>query len=325
MTREELFVTLGDNPQAIDAILNRFAFPRVEQELAFMKRNNVTALGHTDPEYPQRLNEPECADTPTVLYYMGHADLNSPQSIAIVGSRRATEYGKAMAEKIVSLLPSDGPSVISGLAWGIDTASHKAAVNNDIPTVGVLGHGFDQIYPSANKSLARKMVDGCGALVTEYPGFTQMNPRFFPARNRIIAALSDLTIVVEAAESSGALITARYASGYHRKVFAIPGRAFDTYSVGCNALIAHHNAEIFSSVEDLFRQMNWNYTGHSSPYAMSPDELQLWNILNCENGLTLDDLIHNHGLKPQKIAALLLTMEIGGLIKCLPGGRYKSI
>lgn len=326
LTKEELYVIFGDNLRAIDAILTKQAFPRVEEELKFIEHYHIQALSYNDAAFPQRLNSSDCNDTPIVLYYLGKANLNATRSVAIVGTRKATDYGKSATEKIVQELPSEDTTIISGLAYGIDTAAHLASRKNNIPTIGVVGHGLDTIYPPQNRMLARNMIEQQGGIITEYPSKTPISPTNFPARNRIIAAMADATIVVEAAKKGGALITAQNALDYSRKLFAVPGRTNDTYSQGCNNLISSRKAQIYASTEDFFAEMNWEYNHTQNNFnKLTQEEQHILEILKCDTGLTKDEIVSKYNFESHKIDTLLLTLEFNDMIKCLPGGRYKTI
>jgi DNA processing protein len=250
--------------------------------------------------------------------------------LAIVGTRKATDYGKKMCEKIVADLSSHGVCIVSGLAYGIDTAAHKAAVQNNMPTFGVLAHGLDQLYPSANKPLASKMMNN-GGVVTEFPSGTNLDPAFFPRRNRIIAGMSDAVIVVESKVNGGGLITAEIANTYNRDVFAIPGRAGDKYSEGCNQLVKSNKAALVESGEDITYQLGWQKKDAAQKAAPSqlaifhelkPDEKELVNILQQNGKLPIDTICLRAKLPMSKVSSVLLNLEFQGLVRSLPGKMY---
>lgn len=328
MDKAALQEIFGTHKSIINAILEKTMMEEAEKETEFCLRNNITPLFCTDKDYPQRMNQPGCADTPVLIYRQGSCDLNPKKAVAIVGTRHATEYGKTTTQHIVEELSSEGATIISGLAYGIDTASHKAAVEMQLPTIGVLGHGLDQLYPPQNQELARAMLAN-GALVTEYPSFTNIHPSFFPARNRIIAALSDAVIVVEASEQGGALITAGIAESYHRDVFAVPGRLSDTYSQGCNNLIANNKALLYRNSNDLTYIMGWNRHKKGIQtklfLSLSKEEQPIYDIIKENDGLTMDELVAKMDTSIHKIAATLLSLELQGAITCLPGKIYKAL
>ena len=321
------------SPTTIEHIVNHEAYAQTEKEMAFMERNKIRALFCKDADYPQRLNRKECHDTPIILYYKGNANLNHKHVISVVGTRRATNYGRAVTERIISELEGDDIAVISGLAYGIDTAAHQSSLKYHIATVGVLGHGMDILYPSQNRALARQMVDNDGGLITEYPSGTAMHPAYFPARNRIIAAMSDATIVVEAAETGGALLTAGMATGYCRDVFAIPGRLEDEYSKGCNNLIADNKAYILRGIDDLAFIMGWKLNrSHSYENRqqelfcqLKTEEQKMVDLLHKEGEMTLDEIVEKSGLSLPKIATLMLSLDLKSVVKCLAGKKYKAL
>lgn len=326
---KELALTMRRHADVFDCIKNRTTFQRAEQELSFCEKHHITPRFFTQDDYPQRLNLASAEDTPPLLYTMGNADLNSRRIVSVVGTRRASEYGKELTRKLVEGMRDKGILVVSGLAYGIDTASHRSAVDCGISTVGVVAHGFDQLYPAQNRDLARQMVSGTGGLVTEYPSHTKIHPSFFPARNRIIAALSDAVVVVEAGEKGGALITANLANGYHREVFAFPGRVGDTYSVGTNRIISCNKAALIQSADDLFEQMGWEYSNtpkqprQQSLFAeMDPNESIVYNILQQNGSLCIEDIASRCELSTSTLASTLLSMELKDICRCLPGRRY---
>ncbi|MBQ6047243.1 MAG: DNA-processing protein DprA [Bacteroidales bacterium] len=328
MGHRELRELFGRHEETIGAIESGATLKRAEEELRFAERYGVDILFCRDEEYPQRLNRADCADTPVILYRKGKCDLNGRYSVGIVGTRKATVYGKETAERIVKDLKREGLTVVSGLAYGIDTASHRASVANGVATVGVLGHGLDMIYPSQNRSLAAEIVEKGGALVSEYMSGTKINPANFPARNRIIAALSDAVIVVEASEKGGALITANIANSYHRDVFAVPGRLEDTYSRGCLGLVAGNRATLYSSAKEFCYAMRWEEPAGGGEQqelfaTLNEEEREMARLLEEEGMMTIDEIYAKTTLPLPKIAKILMEMEFKSAVKCLPGKRYK--
>ncbi|MBR1766587.1 MAG: DNA-processing protein DprA [Bacteroidales bacterium] len=326
----ELKQAFGSHHTTLNAILSKSAFPRAEQELEFCQKNNITPLFFTDPEYPERLNRPETDDCPALLYVLGSANLNPERPVAIVGTRRATPHGRDNTHLLVQQLKAYDTPIVSGLAYGIDTASHTAALDFSLPTVAVLGHGLDRIYPAENRPLAKRIVAAGGALVTEYPSGTAINPRFFPARNRIIAALSDAIVVVEAAEKGGALITAAIAASYHRDVFALPGRLSDTYSRGTINLIATNRALLVRNADDIAFQLGWTLVGQQArlPFAeenvkLSVDEQKIVDTLRKNEHLTLDEIASATAMPLPKAASLLFNLEMSNTVQTLPGHLYR--
>lgn len=229
-------------------------FERVEKEIAFIEQYKISPLFITDAAYPQRLLQ--CYDAPTMLYYRGIADLNTSRIVAVVGSRMHTDYGKEICGKLVGDLADSGVLVVSGLAYGIDSLAHKCALDAQLNTVGVLAHGLDKIYPPGHTTMAKEMIEQ-GGLLTEFETKTKPDRHNFPSRNRIVAGMSDATIVVETDVKGGSMITAELANGYNKDVFAFPGRVADKKSSGCNYLIKTNRANLLTDGKQLLETMGW--------------------------------------------------------------------
>lgn len=325
----QLFGTHADIAEAIHA---GSTLQRAEEEVAFADRYHIQVLFCTDEAFPQRLNSGSCTDAPVLLYCRGNCDLNSPRTLAVVGTRRATAHGKESTRRIVEGLRDESVCIVSGLAYGIDTTAHVAALDCGLPTVAVLGHGLDRIYPPQNRALAQRIIQQGGALLTEYTSNTAINPGYFPARNRIIAAMGDGTLVVEAARKGGALITATIAGSYNREVMAVPGRPADTYSEGCNNLIVDHRASMVRNANDVRETMAWPRT-ETAPQGvqqelfveLSPTERQILEMITAQDTMTLDNLAIACVITLPRMAAILLEMELRGLVQALPGGRYQAL
>lgn len=302
------------------------ALLRAEKEVEKTEKEGVTILSYLDTDYPQRLKELE--DAPTILFYKGNADLNHHRIISLVGTRQATDYGRKVTEEIVSEIAKYNPLIISGLAYGIDIAAHRAALKNGLQTVGVFASGLDIIYPSVHKSTAQQM-ETQGGLLTEYPLGIKPDPRQFPERNRVVAGLSDAVIVVEAAEKGGALITADIANRYNREVFAVVGNIHNKYSAGCNLLIKKHQAHIYTSVADIIESLQWKegeeaskITGKKLTFELDSEEQIIYNLLVRNQEMHLDELGWQSQLGVSKVAGILLTMEFRNLVKALPGKKF---
>jgi DNA processing protein len=305
-------------------------FDRAEEELRFVKEHDIQVLFYSNNDYPQRLQH--CSDAPVLLYYKGSVSLNLPRSIAIVGTRSATEYGKLFTEKFITDLKEYAVTIVSGLAYGIDICAHKAAYRNEMPTIGVVAHGLDRIYPAPHKNFAVKMSER-GGLLTEYPAMTVPDRENFPSRNRIVAGISDATVVIEAAGKGGALITADIANSYNRDVFAVPGRVNDNFSTGCNEFIRQNRAALITSANDLLEMMGWldeNKVQTNSSHQRSlfiqlePEEEKLCSLLG-EGKSDADTLSWKSTLPLSKINSMLLQLEIKGAVKSLPGKMYQLI
>lgn len=320
----------GIGPAAAKAIVHHTVFERAEKELDFVEKNGISVLFYYDKLYPERLKR--CADSPLLLYYKGHADLNAARVISIVGTRNASEYGRCITEKLVEDLVAMDVLIISGMAYGIDICAHKAALKNQVPTVGVFGHGLDRVYPSIHASTAEKML-AQGGLLSEYISGTIPDKTNFPMRNRIVAGLADATIVVEASRKGGALITAGLANSYNRDVFAFPGRISDTYSQGCNTLIKINKAALIESAKDISYIMGWETEQNNKPAShqkklfleYTPEEKVIVDLFNGKEHLTIDAICYKSTFSPGKVAGVLLNLEFEGVVKALPGKMYQLV
>jgi DNA processing protein len=317
----------GIGNKLVEAILSQKVFDRADEEIAFIEENNIQPLFYLHRNYPARLKN--CVDSPIILYYKGTGDLNGQKVISIVGTRNATNYGKEVCEKIIGGLAAHNTMVVSGLAYGIDTCAHRNALEQNLKTVAVLGHGLDRVYPYLNRGLAEKMLDQ-GGLVSEFMSQTKPDRENFPRRNRIIAGMADATLVIEAAKSGGALITAEIANSYNRDVFSVPGRIGDTWSEGCNALIKTNKAHLVQAPEDIAYIMGWDASRKTNPkmqrqlfIELSPDEEKIVNVLRNVETIGIDDVGFNTGLPVSKVSSTLLNLEFQGLVKVLPGKVYK--
>jgi len=307
------------------------ALRRAELEMKFVEKYKIKAYFYLDVNYPQRLKN--CEDAPIVLYTKGLDCLDEPNALALVGTRNATPEGKENTENLVSQLSQSGhaPTIVSGLAYGVDIYAHRAALKHKLKTIAVLANGLDAIYPSAHAPAAREIVES-GALVTEFISQTPLNRKYFLQRNRIIAALSDATIVVESGEKGGALGTAAYANQYGREVFAFPGRITDKFSEGCNRLIRSGKAIIYQDVNDLLLTMKWENSKKDAAPKPAPtpllfdhfseEETQILNLLRLEGGLQIDAISHKTSLPMSKISSSLLNLEFSGAVKVRPGKVY---
>lgn len=304
------------------------ALKDAEQELKFIDDYKIQTLFFIEENYPKRLKN--CDDSPVMLYYKGNADLNVARTVAIVGTRKATAYGKELTRKLIQDLTGQNILIISGLAYGIDIAAHQSALENGLNTVGVLGHGLNIIYPEQHKPTAKKMVEQ-GGLLTEYISSEKMSPHNFPNRNRIIAGLSDAVVVIESGIKGGSVITAEIANTYSRDVFAYPGRTTDKLSTGCNFLIKTNKAAMIESGEDLLKAMMWNEDKNSQPNKaprqlslnLSAEEQKIFELLQSKGEAEIDFLFSSCGMSSGQLAGLLLEMELNGWIVALPGKRYR--
>ncbi|QNK61783.1 DNA-protecting protein DprA [Pedobacter sp. PAMC26386] len=309
-------------------ILRTNALTVAAAQLEFLNKHQIEVLFYTEANYPQRLKD--CYDAPVLLYYKGTASLNHSRIVSIVGSRRATSYGRMLCQQLVSLLQHYDVLVVSGLAHGIDIEAHRQSLAYKIPTIGVLGHGLDQIYPAVHRQTAGEMLKN-GGLLTEFPLNTVPEKGNFPMRNRVIAGLADVVVVVESAIKGGSLITAGIAESYHRDVFAFPGRTTDQYSQGCNFLLKTNRAGLINEAKDLVYYMGWEAvqlvipaipTG--IPVALSAAEIALVSLLQI-TPLGIDELGLKAGIQQHKLALHLLNLEMKGVLISLPGKIYQLI
>ena len=327
-TKAQLLKIEGIGNKIAESILHNNALVLAEAHLVFIEKHEIQVLFYGDDNYPKRLRN--CYDAPLVLYYKGTANLNHNRIVSVVGTRNATAYGKQLCRQLIEVLQPYNVVVTSGLAYGIDAAAHKQSIQLAVPTVGILGHGLDRIYPAVHKELTQKMVHN-GGLLTEFLPGTKPDRENFPKRNRIIAGIADVTVVVEASLKGGALITAEIANSYFRDVYAFPGRTTDEFSEGCNFLIKTNRAALINHAKDLIYYLGWDEEVVSKasiqtqlPLNLSKEELKIIEILQQET-MEIDELSLKVNLNTGKLAMLLLTLEMQGVLMVLPGKRYKIV
>lgn len=304
------------------------ALHRAAAEMEFITKNNIRVLTMQDDDYPARLRE--CPDAPIILYYKGEADLNQRHIINIVGTRHCTSYGQDLVRRLITDLRQFCPDVliVSGLAYGIDICAHRHALEMGFETVGVLAHGLDQIYPPHHRETAVEMVKH-GGLLTEYVSQTQALPNNFRQRNRIVAGISDATILVESAIKGGGLITCRIAQEYGRDVFAFPGAVGMPFSEGCHKMIRNNTAALITSAQDLVDSLGWQ-TLKQKPEAverelfpdLSTEEKAVVSLLQQTNDLQLNIISVKTDIPIGQLTALLFSLEMKGVVKPLAGGTY---
>ena len=304
-----------------------------EQEVAQCTQQNIEVITLSSPHYPERLRH--IYDAPIALFYRGTARLDSAKVISVVGTRQATTYGRQVTEELITALAQyDDLLIVSGLAYGIDIAAHRAALAAGLPTVGVMASGLDTIYPAVHRSDALNMLQQGGGLLTESPLGTKPDGPRFPARNRIIAGLSDAVVVVEAAEKGGALITAHLANDYDREVFAVPGSLYQKYARGCHRLIKEHKARLITESQDIVTMLNWDIPlernvrkAEPSPtvaVTLDQDEATVATLLDQHRpGMLLDDISWQSQIPVNKLAGVLLSLEFKQVIKALPGRQFQ--
>lgn len=327
-TERQLASVMGFNNKLLSRSYRDEILEKASKEVDFIKHNNIHVSYFTDNDFPTRFID--CDDAPIILYTLGDCNLNASHIVSIVGTRHATPYGLDFTNKLVEELAAtvDDIIIVSGLAYGIDITAHKAAINCGIPTIAVLAHGLNTIYPSAHRNAAADIIRHNGMLLTDYMSCNPVHKGNFIARNRIVAALSDCTVVAESAEKGGALITANIASGYNRDVFALPGRASDRYSAGCNRLIASNIAGLIQSADELIDAMRWakkNIEGEQVEMfvALSEEEHKVIDYLTNHDNASVNQLCVALNYPIARLMALLIDMEFKGLILTFPGGRYR--
>ena len=305
---------------------------RMEKEIAFCTENGIRVLTYDAPDYPKRLRY--TPEAPLTLFYKGKAQLNAKRAISIVGTRKISEYGKSvcqnLCQEIKALLPDC--LVVSGLAYGVDIHAHRACLQSSLPTVGVLAHGLDRIYPTLHLQTARCMMEGAGGLLTEYVTGTNPDKGNFVRRNRIVAGMTDATIVVESAEKGGSLITAHLARGYGRKVLAVPGRIYDVHSAGCNRLIRTGDAHILTTAYDLLAAMGWEGTqGIKEEPTLFPEldpkrttlERHILTALQERDEWEKNELARHLNTKVTEISTAAFSLEMDGLLIQMGGNRIR--
>lgn len=324
--KEEELKPFISGKKVLKSILEKSSLTRAESEYKYCQKHGIKILSYSDKDFPKRILYYD--NTPRLLFFRGNADLNSHKIVSMVGTRGATERGKVHCQKIVESLVEHNCLISSGLAYGVDIAAHKMALRFGLPTVGVVAHGLDDLYPGEHASTATKMLDN-GGILTEFPSQTEMVRELFPMRNRIVASMCDALIVVESAVKGGSLITANFANEYGKDVFAIPGRPNDEFSEGCNLLIKSHRAHMYEGHKDLEYIMRWGKPTKVKQGKLFPEltESQT-DIIHCirhKGECHIDEISKITERPSSKLAADLLQLELKGLIKSIAGKRYICI
>ena len=333
---EEIFKAKTSQIASVDGVgsillknlKDKSVFEKAKQELEFIREHNIQTSFFKEEKYPERLKH--CIDAPVLIFSAGNINLENKRIISIVGTRQITSYGTEFCKKLIEDLAPLDPIIISGFAYGVDIVAHQLAMENDLQTIGVLAHGLNQIYPKTHKKYMAKMEQN-GGFITEFWSSTNPDKENFVRRNRIVAGMSEATIVIESADRGGSLITANLANDYNRDVFAVPGRVTDKYSQGCNQLIKTQKANVLTSAADLVYMLNWDIENKSKPVQkqlfvdLESEEQKIYDYL-LKNGKELLDIIALHCEFPiYKISGILLNMELKGVIRPLPGKLFEAI
>lgn len=322
-TRKDLSRVPGIGEFRIRDLLKSDALKEAESEAALLTKLGIRVYFYLDAEYPQRLKQ--YATSPLILYVRGDCSLESKHMVAIVGTRSPSDYGTHVCEKIVRDLAKWDVTVISGLAYGIDAVAHRSALDCCLSTIGVLGSGLDKIYPSLHTGMAEKIIEK-GALISEFPPGTKPDRENFPRRNRIIASLCDVLIVVESGIKGGSIISAEYANEYSKDVFAVPGSINAKMSEGCNHLIKTHKAHLYTGVNDISYIARWLEKPVQRLFSfkedLNEDERKVVDLLDHDKLIRLDTLHYRSGLQLSLLSSILLNLEIRGLVKSMPGKSF---
>ncbi|MDR2065321.1 MAG: DNA-processing protein DprA [Prevotellaceae bacterium] len=311
----------------VDSILTKRdeALKIAEIEMNFIEKNGIKTFVYTEKDYPKRLHA--CDDSPVVFFSKGDVDFNHKKILSVVGTRKATDYGTELCRKIIfDLAVRHKPVIVSGLAYGIDVCAHKAALQNGLKTIAVMGTGLNIIYPFTHKNIANQ-ISLQGALITDFTSQSIFDRKNFLSRNRIIAGLADATIVVESGKKGGALVTADIAVSYNRDVMTFPARVGDEYSAGCNWLIKTHKAALIENIKDIEYILGWMSKDDEPKQlplfdALNEKEMQIINHLKNTDIDTIDNILHEIKIPMSQLSATLLTLELGGYIKSHPGKSY---
>ena len=330
--KTELAKIDGIGKSTIANLHKKDGFEQAESEILFLEKEDINVFSFQCNEYPDRLKN--CHDAPLLLFQSGNVNWNNSKIISIVGTRQITTYGAEFTKKLLEELEPLNPIIVSGFAYGVDIVAHQAAMEHNLQTIGVLAHGLNQIYPKTHKKYMAKMQEN-GGFLTEFWTYSKPDRENFVKRNRIVAGISEATIVVESAERGGSLITAEIANDYNREVFAVPGRATDKYSQGCNNLIKTQRAQMITSATDLIYLLNWDIKNKTTVenkaiqkqlfVTLSEDEQKIYNYLQTKGKELMDIIALDCDLPIFKISSILLNMELKGVVKPLPGKVFEVV
>ncbi len=335
-TAKAVFETKRNHLAAIDGVgsflVNNLkvtsVFEKAQKELDYIRKNNIAVSFFKEDSYPERLKH--CIDAPVLLFASGNLDFSNRKIISIVGTRQITSYGTDFCKKLIEDLAPLNPIIVSGFAYGVDIVAHQLAMEFGLQTIGVLAHGLNQVYPKVHKRYVAKMEEN-GGFLTEFWSSSNPDKENFVRRNRIVAGISEATVVIESAEKGGSLITANLANDYNRDVFAVPGRVTDKFSLGCNNLIKTQKANLLTSAADLVYMLNWDIQEKSKPIQkqlfveLEPEEQRIYDYLLQKGKELLDVIALQCELPVYKIAGILVNMELKGVIRPLPGKLFEAI
>lgn len=300
-----------------------------EKELKYIQKNNIETLYFENKNYPSKLKH--CVDGPILMFKEGDFNLENQPIISIVGTRKITSYGRDFCERLVAELKEYNPIIVSGFAYGVDICAHRAAIKNDLQTIGVLAHGFEDVYPKSHKKYVSE-VNNSGGFITDFWHNDELQRENFLKRNRIVAGISEATVIIESADKGGSLVTADIANSYSRDVFAVPGRSTDVYSRGCNDLIKRNKAAILTSANDLVEMLNWKLEIEPQKVIQKQlfidlDETEqiVYDFLLDEGKELLDIISINCELPIHKTTTVLFNLEMKGVVKPLPGKLFEAI
>lgn len=333
---EAIFSTKINQIAAIDGVgsvllknlKDKTIFEKANKELEFIKSNKVNVAFFQDENYPDRLKH--CFDSPVLLFTSGNINLKNRKIISIVGTRQITSYGTEFCRSLIEDLSPLNPVIVSGFAYGVDIVAHQFAMDQNLQTIGVLAHGLNQIYPRTHKKYVAKMEEN-GGFITEFWSSSNPDKEKFVRRNRIVAGMTEATIVIESADKGGSLITANFANDYNRDVFAVPGRVTDVYSKGCNNLIKTQKANVLTSAADLVYMLNWDIENKSKAVQkqlfveLESDEQKIYDFLLKNGKELLDTIALQCDFPIYKISGILINMELKGVARPLPGKLFEAI
>ena len=326
-SKQNLMRVSGIGTAIVRELSDKMNFKAAEQELYFISEHNVSCSVYTDVQYPKLLKQ--CVDGPILLFHFGNIEINEQPMISIVGARQVTQRGKLFCEQLLEAIAIFNPIIVSGFAYGTDITAQKAAMANGLQTIGCLAHGLDRIYPEAHRRYVND-IEQHGGFITDFWSSDPFRKINFVKRNRIIAGMSEATVVIESAERGGSLITADLARSYDRDVFAVPGRVSDPQSVGCNNLIKHHKAYMLSDPMDIPYMLNWDIEKIQSsqaeaqiPHDLEPEQQGIYNCIKRNTKITIDNIALECDIPVSKLAGLLLEMELKGLIRSRPGKQFE--